>query len=62
MEQAEHIHELAAEDFVTLNIDSRQRGVGGDLPAMAALHDEFKIHKNREHSVKILLEPERGEQ
>ena len=62
LEQAEHIHELAAEDFVTLNIDFRQRGVGGDLPAMAALHDEFKIHKNREHSVKILLEPERGEQ
>jgi len=62
LERAEHIHELETGDFITVNLDSRQRGVGGDLPGMAALHDEFKIHKHREHRLKILLESERGEQ
>ncbi len=61
LERAEHIHELEVGDVITVNIDSRQRGVGGDLPAMAALHDEFKVHKKREHQLKFSLELERGE-
>lgn len=45
--RATHIHELLEGDFVTLNIDFAQSGVGGDLPGVAGVHDEFRIHKDR---------------
>jgi len=62
LERAKHIHELPIGDFITLNIDLKQRGVGGDLPGMAALHDEFKIHKYKEYEVTFSMVPEgRGE-
>lgn len=47
LDRAAHIHELPHRDFVTLNIDYRQCGVGGDLPGVAALHDQYKLHKGK---------------
>ncbi|MTI94426.1 MAG: DUF4981 domain-containing protein [Firmicutes bacterium] len=52
---ATHIHELQVEDFITLNIDLRQCGVGGDSPGIAALHDEFKIKKNQKHRLRFTI-------
>lgn len=43
--QAEHIHELPRRQHNTVNIDYKQKGVGGDLPAMPSVHDEFRLHK-----------------
>ncbi len=43
---ADHIHELPLCDFVTLNIDLRQKGVGGDVPAGGSPHDEYILKKN----------------
>lgn len=61
LERAGHIHELEFEDFVTLNVDLKQRGVGGDQPGMAVLHDEYKIHRNRAYFLSFLLtSAERG--
>ena len=45
LEKATHLHELAARDFITLNIDQMQCGVGGDFPGVACLHETYKIHK-----------------
>ncbi len=42
---ATHIHELPQRDNITLNIDYRQKGAGGDLPGFIALHDEYKLKK-----------------
>ncbi len=50
LEEARHIHELPRRENITLNIDFRQRGVGGDLPAWLVLHDEFKLKKNIPYS------------
>ena len=61
LEAARHIHELKFGDFITVNIDLKQRGVGGDLPGMAALHEEFKIPKNKKYSLTFTLTPEGGE-
>jgi beta-galactosidase len=46
LEKAKHIHELPRRDNITLNIDYKQQGVGGDLPGIAALHKEFKLKGN----------------
>jgi beta-galactosidase len=55
--EAKHIHELTRRDFLTLNIDHRQQGVGGDAPAVAQLHEEFRLKKNRTYSYSFLLSP-----
>lgn len=61
LERAEHIHDLEFEEFTTLNIDLKQRGVGGDQPGRGVLHDEFKIHRNRAYYLSFLLtSAERG--
>lgn len=47
LDQATHVNELAIrDDIITINIDYKQRGVGGDMPGMAALHEEFKLKEN----------------
>ncbi len=49
LEKAKHRHELAAQDFITVNIDHMQCGVGGDFPGVANLHEPYKIHKGRSY-------------
>ncbi|MHA1971681.1 MAG: glycoside hydrolase family 2 TIM barrel-domain containing protein [Candidatus Hodarchaeales archaeon] len=46
LEKAKHINELPRRDFITLNIDYKQQGVGGDLPAIASVHEKYKLKKN----------------
>ena len=43
IEDAEHIHELPALTALTCNIDWGQQGVGGDLPGMLSLLEEYKL-------------------
>lgn len=43
LDEAKHLHELKGLDYLTINIDGRQRGVGGDVPAMASLKPQYKI-------------------
>lgn len=57
LEEATHIHKLKFRDFITLNIDLKQRGVGGDLPGMAVLHEEYKIHKGKRHQLSFRIAP-----
>lgn len=47
LEKSEHIKDLKFDDFITLNIDSRVRGVGGDLPGLACLHGRYKLQSGR---------------
>ena len=46
LEMAKHVHELPRREDITLNIDYKQQGVGGDIPALAMLHNEFKLKKD----------------
>lgn len=43
LNKAKHLFELKEDDFLTLNIDHRQRGVGGDMPGAAFLHEPYKL-------------------
>ena len=50
LELANHTYDLPKREFNTLNIDFKQQGVGGDIPAMAVLHKKYKLKKNEEYS------------
>ncbi len=43
LEKARHINDLESRPFNTINIDLKQKGVGGDLPGIANVHKEFTL-------------------
>jgi beta-galactosidase len=55
LDAAKHIHELPKRDYITLNIDHRQNGVGGDLPGVAGVHDAYRIYKNKTHKYSFTI-------
>ncbi len=57
LEKAEHIHELPRKENITLNVDYRQRGVGGDFPAFPTVHNKYKLKKNVQHSYSFRVDP-----
>ncbi|MCE7745292.1 MAG: beta-galactosidase, partial [Candidatus Heimdallarchaeota archaeon] len=48
LECAQHINALPNREYVTVNIDYKQRG--GDWPALARTHKEFKLKGYRKYS------------
>ncbi|MHA1697282.1 MAG: glycoside hydrolase family 2 TIM barrel-domain containing protein [Promethearchaeota archaeon] len=58
LENAKHVHELNHQDNITLNIDYKQRGVGGDSPGVfPSIHDEYKILKGKKYIYKFRIRP-----
>ena len=53
---AKHLHELGRENALTVCVDGKQRGVGGDVPAIASLKKQYKILPGTKHSFKVFLE------
>ena len=53
---ASHDFKLHRKPLTTLNVDSAMCGVGGDLPGIASLHEEFKLRGNKEYKLRIGLE------
>ncbi len=54
LESAKHLYELKKDSYLTLNIDHRQRGVGGDMPGNACLHEPYKLKSGAySYSVRI---------
>ena len=47
LDETEHIHQLQRHSKFTLNIDHLQKGVGGDEPGVAALHDPYVLKKDK---------------
>jgi len=57
LEIARHNHELPQRDYITLNIDYKQQGVGGDLPAFAMLHSKYKLKKKIKYKYGFRIKP-----
>ncbi len=55
LESVAHNYELPRRDFITFNIDYKQQGVGGDIPALAAVHNEHMLKKNVNFNYSFLL-------
>jgi len=43
LDEAGHHYELLPDEYLSLQIDGRQRGVGGDMPGSAFLHGPYKL-------------------
>jgi beta-galactosidase len=56
LEQAKHIHEPARKDFITVNLDYRQMGVGGDDSWGARTHPEYMLPA-KPYSYRFRLRP-----
>ncbi|MFX1273822.1 MAG: glycoside hydrolase family 2 TIM barrel-domain containing protein [Promethearchaeota archaeon] len=57
LENATHNHELPRRNTITFNIDYKQRGVGGDLPSISRLHDEYKLKAKIRYNYSFRLRP-----
>ncbi|MHA1299778.1 MAG: glycoside hydrolase family 2 TIM barrel-domain containing protein [Candidatus Helarchaeota archaeon] len=55
LENAKHIHELPKRNFITVNIDYRQKGAGGDDSWGAPVHDEYRLFGGRKYSYKYKI-------
>ena len=56
LERATHLHELAKNnDGVYVFIDGKQRGVGGDVPALACVKKPYKIAPYKVHTLSFLI-------
>ena len=55
LEKATHAHELAKDDHYYITIDGKQRGVGGDVPAMAFLKKPYKIQGRKNYVLEFRL-------
>ena len=53
--RAKHLHELRRENALTVCVDGKQRGVGGDVPAIASLKPGYKIKGGKEHTLRVKL-------
>lgn len=55
LDEAEHLFELENEDFITLNIDAAQRGVGGDMPGCTYLHEPYKMKPFKKYKYEFVI-------
>ena len=56
--EAQHADELDKSGPLTVNLDAAQRGVGGDMPAIALTKRQYQLHKGVPYTLNLLL---RGE-
>ena len=61
LERAEHVNELPRRENITINIDYKQQGVGGDRLGILDVHEEYKLKKNKRFSYTFLLKPYKKE-
>ncbi len=54
-ESAKHLHELKKGDELEIFIDGAQRGVGGDVPAIACTKSQYKIKPNQTHELSFII-------
>ena len=55
LEAANHNHELPRREFITFNVDYKQQGVGGDIPALAILHRKYRLEAKKDYAYSFLL-------
>ena len=57
LDQANHIHELPRRDFITVNVDFKQKGVGGNNSWGAKPEPEYRLYGKKKYELKFILKP-----
>ncbi len=55
LDDATHAHELRHGECLEVFIDGMQRGVGGDIPALACTKKRYKILPNKSHEFEFII-------
>ena len=55
LEAATHAHELVHGGKIEVSIDGKQRGVGGDIPALACVKPQYKIPHGKVHELSFVI-------
>lgn len=55
LKQATHNHLIKYDNLTTLNIDGLMCSVGGDLPGVASLHEQYILKARVEHKAHFVL-------
>lgn len=55
LEEATHAHELKHGEYYEVFIDGMQRGVGGDIPALACTKKQYKIKAGKTHELEFVI-------
>ena len=55
LHKANHLHELAYEEDITVNIDYSMCGVGGDMPGMAHVRPQYKLKGGRTYIQEFVI-------
>lgn len=55
LEAATHAHELVHGDKIEVSIDGKQRGVGGDIPALACVKPQYKVKAGKVHELSFVI-------
>jgi len=56
LENATHINELSNRKNITLNIDYKQKGVGGDLPGLPSVHRDYQLKQNKKYEYSFSIQ------
>ncbi|MHA1282177.1 MAG: glycoside hydrolase family 2 TIM barrel-domain containing protein [Promethearchaeota archaeon] len=57
LEKAEHIHELPKRDNITVNVDYKQRGIGGSHFGFNDVLDKYRLKKKKHYEYSFLIIP-----
>ena len=55
LEKATHLHELVKDGYYTVNIDGKQRGVGGDGTGIAYLKPQYDLHAEQNYGMQFRM-------
>ncbi len=55
LDKAKHLYEIRKDNFITLSLDAGMRGVGGDMPGCATLHDPYKLKAGRSYTFEFRI-------
>lgn len=57
LEKFTHVADVNRDNNITVNVDSVQMGIGGDMPGVAEVRDKYVLNKNEKYTLSFLIEP-----
>lgn len=56
LERFAHVTEINRDNNITVNVDSAQMGVGGDMPGQACVRDKYQLKAGAKQAISFLIE------
>lgn len=57
LDKFNHVNEINRDNDITVNVDSSQYGIGGDMPGQAFVRDKYQVKAGEKQTLSFLVEP-----